>query len=214
MAKYNNLWLEFFFFFNRFKKTNPVFLKKSSLLHLQVPYWTNGFLLLLRWTLQPCGSLQQRCVQHYLSACDGKKIWLWRQQLPGYDEVHLWGGSAWGEHLGSCKFKTLLAPNLDDAKMFIQKSKSTFWTKTSSLLWQLYEAFPSLLKHLPGPHNKIFRNYTIVQGFLDQEIKIHKQDLDPNNPRDYIDSFIIEMEKVCWLLFYTEHYNATITSTL
>ncbi|RVE74023.1 hypothetical protein OJAV_G00036940 [Oryzias javanicus] len=59
----------------------------------------------------------------------------------------------------------------------------------------LYEAFPSLMKHLPGPHNKIFRNYSIAQDFLDQEIKIHKQDLDPNNPRDYIDSFIIEMEK-------------------
>ncbi|XP_004068236.1 cytochrome P450 2J6 [Oryzias latipes] len=59
----------------------------------------------------------------------------------------------------------------------------------------LYESFPGLMKHLPGSHNKIFRNYKIVQDFLAQEIKIHKQDLDPNNPRDYIDSFIIEMEK-------------------
>uniref|UniRef100_A0A667WJB9 Cytochrome P450, family 2, subfamily N, polypeptide 13 n=1 Tax=Myripristis murdjan TaxID=586833 RepID=A0A667WJB9_9TELE len=57
----------------------------------------------------------------------------------------------------------------------------------------LYEAFPGVMKHLPGPHNKIFSYYKYLEGFISQEIQRHKKDLDPNNPRDYIDTFILEM---------------------
>ncbi|XP_073332436.1 cytochrome P450 2J6-like [Pagrus major] len=59
----------------------------------------------------------------------------------------------------------------------------------------LYEAFPRVMKHLPGPHNKMFSNFNIILDFMREEIQSHKKDLDHNNPRDYIDSFIIEMEK-------------------
>uniref|UniRef100_A0A3B3B815 Cytochrome P450, family 2, subfamily N, polypeptide 13 n=1 Tax=Oryzias melastigma TaxID=30732 RepID=A0A3B3B815_ORYME len=59
----------------------------------------------------------------------------------------------------------------------------------------LYDAFPGLMKHLPGPHNKMFKHFDDLRDFLDREIKTHKKDLDRNNPRDYIDSFLIEMEK-------------------
>ncbi|XP_053177699.1 cytochrome P450 2J4-like [Scomber japonicus] len=62
-------------------------------------------------------------------------------------------------------------------------------------MWvQLYESFPSVMKHLPGPHNRMFSNYKTILDFIGQEVQRHKQDLDPNNPRDYIDSFLIEME--------------------
>uniref|UniRef100_UPI003AAD375F cytochrome P450 2J4-like n=1 Tax=Centroberyx gerrardi TaxID=166262 RepID=UPI003AAD375F len=63
-----------------------------------------------------------------------------------------------------------------------------------SVWGQLYEAFPQLMKHLPGPHNKMFSHYKYVEDFLSQEIKRHKQNLDPSNPRDYIDAFVMEME--------------------
>ncbi|XP_072245933.1 cytochrome P450 2J6-like [Leuresthes tenuis] len=59
----------------------------------------------------------------------------------------------------------------------------------------LYESFPGVMKHLPGPHNKMFNDYNILQDFLSQESNRHKKDLDRNNPRDYIDAFLIEMEK-------------------
>ncbi|XP_034560922.1 cytochrome P450 2J6-like [Notolabrus celidotus] len=59
----------------------------------------------------------------------------------------------------------------------------------------VYESFPALMKHLPGPHNKIFSHFDTVYGFISREVQKHKIDLDPNNPRDYIDAFIIEMEK-------------------
>ncbi|CAN9500605.1 unnamed protein product [Ophioblennius macclurei] len=58
----------------------------------------------------------------------------------------------------------------------------------------LYDSLPGLMKHLPGPHNKMFANYKAVANFLTEEVKRHKQDVDHNNPRDYIDAFITEMK--------------------
>lgn len=53
------------------------------------------------------------------------------------------------------------------------------------------------MKVLPGPHNKIFELFKVLSGFLGEEVERHQKDIDPNNPRDYIDAFLIEMEKVC-----------------
>uniref|UniRef100_A0A3B5K4K3 Cytochrome P450, family 2, subfamily N, polypeptide 13 n=1 Tax=Takifugu rubripes TaxID=31033 RepID=A0A3B5K4K3_TAKRU len=60
---------------------------------------------------------------------------------------------------------------------------------------QLYQAFPSVMKHLPGPHNKVFSHYNHLKDFMNEEIQNHKKNLNHNNPRDYIDAFIIEMDK-------------------
>ncbi|KAM9385851.1 uncharacterized protein KZ484_007430 [Pholidichthys leucotaenia] len=63
-------------------------------------------------------------------------------------------------------------------------------------IWAIfYESFPRVMKHLPGPHNKMFSNFSSLQDFIGQEVKRHKKDLDHNNPRDYIDAFLIELEK-------------------
>ncbi|XP_047442829.1 uncharacterized protein LOC125009169 [Mugil cephalus] len=63
-------------------------------------------------------------------------------------------------------------------------------------MWaQLYEAFPGVMKHLPGEHNKLFNYFDILKDFISQEVQSHKKDLDHSNPRDYIDAFLIEMEK-------------------
>ncbi|KAJ0065308.1 hypothetical protein NL108_007016 [Boleophthalmus pectinirostris] len=59
---------------------------------------------------------------------------------------------------------------------------------------QLYESFPWLMKHLPGPHNRMFENIVKVTEFITEEVQNHKKDVDPSNPRDYIDSFIAEMQ--------------------
>uniref|UniRef100_A0A3B3Z0Z6 Cytochrome P450, family 2, subfamily N, polypeptide 13 n=1 Tax=Poecilia mexicana TaxID=48701 RepID=A0A3B3Z0Z6_9TELE len=72
-------------------------------------------------------------------------------------------------------------------------------------IWgQLYDAFPQVMKYLPGPHNKIFSNYNAVKDMLLEEIQKHKKDLDPSNPRDYIDTFLIEMENHKDSLGFTE----------
>ncbi|XP_019206850.1 cytochrome P450 2J6 [Oreochromis niloticus] len=60
-------------------------------------------------------------------------------------------------------------------------------------IWALlYDAFPGLMKHLPGPHNRIFSSSRSLVASIREEIEKHKLDLDPNNPRDYVDSFLIK----------------------
>lgn len=67
------------------------------------------------------------------------------------------------------------------------------------------------MKRLPGPHNKIFRDFNKVKEFITQEVKSHKKDLDHNNPRDYIDTFLIKMENVCGhCIAQTELYQLAI----
>ncbi|XP_075895315.1 cytochrome P450 2J6-like [Nelusetta ayraudi] len=68
--------------------------------------------------------------------------------------------------------------------------------RTQGSFWGLlYESFPTVMKHLPGPHNKIFEKTNTVKTFISEEVQRHQKDIDPNNPRDYIDTFLIEMEK-------------------
>uniref|UniRef100_A0A672IYA8 Cytochrome P450, family 2, subfamily N, polypeptide 13 n=1 Tax=Salarias fasciatus TaxID=181472 RepID=A0A672IYA8_SALFA len=74
------------------------------------------------------------------------------------------------------------------------KGLTTLTTISTSGVWYLYDGLPGLMKLLPGPHNTIFSNYGALLNFIGEEVKRHKQDLDHNNPRDYIDAFIIEMK--------------------
>uniref|UniRef100_A0A8C6WXC7 Cytochrome P450, family 2, subfamily N, polypeptide 13 n=1 Tax=Neogobius melanostomus TaxID=47308 RepID=A0A8C6WXC7_9GOBI len=80
------------------------------------------------------------------------------------------------------KFQTML--HLLSKTLHLQ---GTIWA-------QLYESFPWLMKHLPGPHNAMFEDTATIQKFVAEEVERHKQDLNPSNPRDYIDAFIIEMQ--------------------
>lgn len=52
------------------------------------------------------------------------------------------------------------------------------------------------MKRLPGPHNKIFQLYDVISEFITEEVKCHQKDMDRDNPRDYIDTFLLEMDKV------------------
>uniref|UniRef100_A0A665TRI5 Cytochrome P450 2J2-like n=1 Tax=Echeneis naucrates TaxID=173247 RepID=A0A665TRI5_ECHNA len=60
---------------------------------------------------------------------------------------------------------------------------------------QLYDIFPGLLKYLPGPHQTVHANYNEILSFLRKEIEKHQEDWNADDPRDYIDAFLAEMEK-------------------
>ncbi|XP_023260214.1 cytochrome P450 2J6-like [Seriola lalandi dorsalis] len=62
-----------------------------------------------------------------------------------------------------------------------------------SLVIQIYNAMPWLMKWLPGPHKKILTLLQKIIDFIEIKIKEHRETLDPSSPRDYIDSFLIEM---------------------
>ncbi|KAL4698609.1 hypothetical protein H8959_011266 [Pygathrix nigripes] len=63
-----------------------------------------------------------------------------------------------------------------------------------SSFFQLYNAFP-FLRVLPGSHNVVFKNYAIQRSFILEKVKEHQESLDMNNPQDFIDYFLIKMEK-------------------
>ncbi|XP_070764313.1 cytochrome P450 2J2-like [Enoplosus armatus] len=60
---------------------------------------------------------------------------------------------------------------------------------------QLYDAFPGLLQYLPGPHQTVHANYKEIVTFLKKEIEKHQEEWNPDDPRDYIDAYLVEMEK-------------------
>ncbi|XP_069824524.1 cytochrome P450 2J6-like [Dendropsophus ebraccatus] len=63
-------------------------------------------------------------------------------------------------------------------------------------IWaQLYNAF-GFIKHLPLPHQKIFRNVKTIFGFLRNVLEEHRETRVPNHPRDYIDCYLDEMDKM------------------
>nr|XP_033812208.1 cytochrome P450 2G1-like [Geotrypetes seraphini] len=65
----------------------------------------------------------------------------------------------------------------------------------SSFWGQLYDIFPNIAKHLPGPHNRIFACFEKLAEFIAKRVVLNQETLDPNNPRDFVDYFLIRMEQ-------------------
>ncbi|KAI4530643.1 hypothetical protein MG293_019532 [Ovis ammon polii] len=60
--------------------------------------------------------------------------------------------------------------------------------------------FPALIDYLPGSHNKVIKNVANLKSYVLEKAMEHKASLDINNPRDYIDCFLIRMEQSYYLL--------------
>lgn len=65
----------------------------------------------------------------------------------------------------------------------------------SGFLGQMYNVFPWIMEHLPGPQHKIFKHVEELKVFIKMKIQEHKDTLDPSSPRDYIDCFLLRMEQ-------------------
>ncbi|XP_069602827.1 cytochrome P450 2F3-like isoform X2 [Ranitomeya imitator] len=65
----------------------------------------------------------------------------------------------------------------------------------SSTWGTLYNMFPNLMDYLPGPHKKIWRNFQDIYDISADLIENHEKTLDPKNPRDYIDCFLIKIKQ-------------------
>ncbi|KAL8220008.1 UNVERIFIED_CONTAM: Cytochrome P450 2F2, partial [Gekko kuhli] len=68
------------------------------------------------------------------------------------------------------------------------KIMSSFWG-------ELYNIFPRLMDLLPGPHQQIFRNFEKLRQFIAERVRRHQESIDPSDPRDFIDCFLIRMEQ-------------------
>ncbi|KAG1964368.1 cytochrome P450 2AD6 [Pimephales promelas] len=83
--------------------------------------------------------------------------------------------------------------DVDFQKRLQMSAESVFLT--GSVWNQLYDAFPGIMKWLPGPHQTIISNYQKLSNFLKEKVEQHRPDWDSDNPRDYIDTYLTETEK-------------------
>lgn len=52
------------------------------------------------------------------------------------------------------------------------------------------------MRHMPGPHQTVKQNWMKVNEFIAEEIGEHRKNLDPSDPRDYIDCYLNEIQAV------------------
>ncbi|CAO2626771.1 Cytochrome P450 2A3 [Lemmus lemmus] len=55
--------------------------------------------------------------------------------------------------------------------------------------------FSSVMKYLPGPQQQAFKELKGLEDFITKKVKQNQSTLDPNSPRDFIDSFLIRMQE-------------------
>uniref|UniRef100_A0A8C8SJL2 Cytochrome P450 2G1 n=1 Tax=Pelusios castaneus TaxID=367368 RepID=A0A8C8SJL2_9SAUR len=60
---------------------------------------------------------------------------------------------------------------------------------------QLYDMYSCIMQYLPGRHNRIYYLIEDLKAFIAERVKVNQESLDPNAPRDFIDCFLIQMEK-------------------
>ncbi|XP_011807890.1 PREDICTED: cytochrome P450 2A13-like isoform X2 [Colobus angolensis palliatus] len=66
---------------------------------------------------------------------------------------------------------------------------------TATSAGQLHEMFSSVMKHLPGPQQQAFKKLQGLEDFIAKKVEHNRRTLDPNSPRDFIDSFLIRMQE-------------------
>uniref|UniRef100_A0A2K6FTI0 Cytochrome P450 n=1 Tax=Propithecus coquereli TaxID=379532 RepID=A0A2K6FTI0_PROCO len=66
---------------------------------------------------------------------------------------------------------------------------------TATSTGQLYEMFYSVMNHLPGPQQQVFKELQGLEDFIAKKVEHNQRTLDPNSPRDFIDSFLIRMQE-------------------
>ncbi|XP_070610267.1 cytochrome P450 2J5-like [Erythrolamprus reginae] len=59
----------------------------------------------------------------------------------------------------------------------------------------MYDLFPQLMKHLPGPHKEALASVDIILAFAKQEVEKHKESNSLHEPQDFIDYYLFQMEK-------------------
>ncbi|XP_010407848.3 cytochrome P450 2C5-like [Corvus cornix cornix] len=60
---------------------------------------------------------------------------------------------------------------------------------------KVYNTFPSIMQHLPGPHKKVLADCQKLKDHIREKVQYHQLTLDSSCPRDYIDCFLMKAEK-------------------
>ncbi|XP_077141795.1 cytochrome P450 2G1-like [Ranitomeya variabilis] len=84
----------------------------------------------------------------------------------------------------------------------------------SSKWGQLFEMFSWVMQYIPGRHQKIFISLKKLIQFVKKRVEVNRKNLDENNPRSYVDAFLIRMEKENINPKTEFHLNNLVNSTL
>ncbi|XP_036050306.1 cytochrome P450 2B1-like [Onychomys torridus] len=84
----------------------------------------------------------------------------------------------------------------------------------SSFSSQVFELFSGFLKYFPGVHRQISRNLQEILDYIGQSVEKHRATLDPSNPRDFIDTYLLRMEKEKSNQHMEFHHENLMTSLL
>ncbi|XP_068105568.1 cytochrome P450 2G1-like isoform X2 [Hyperolius riggenbachi] len=60
---------------------------------------------------------------------------------------------------------------------------------------QLLGMFPRIMYFLPGKHQKVISSLEELLKYVKRKLEINRKMLDKNNPRSYVDAFLIKMEE-------------------
>nr|AXE71678.1 CYP2B [Arborimus longicaudus] len=66
---------------------------------------------------------------------------------------------------------------------------------TSSISSHVFEFFSGFLKYFPGTHIQVSKNLQEILDYVGHSVEKHRATLDPSNPRDFIDTYLLRMEK-------------------
>ncbi|XP_067318026.1 cytochrome P450 2G1-like [Anolis sagrei] len=83
----------------------------------------------------------------------------------------------------------------DEEFQALMRLINDFYWEASSTWSQLYDMFPTFLKYFPGPHNRVNDIMSHLSCFIAKRVKKNQETLDSNFPRDFIDCYLIQMEK-------------------
>ncbi|XP_016064633.1 PREDICTED: cytochrome P450 2G1-like [Miniopterus natalensis] len=59
----------------------------------------------------------------------------------------------------------------------------------------LYDMYSGIMQYLPGRHNRIYHLVEELKDFIASRVKVNEESLDPQNPRDFIDCFLVRMHQ-------------------
>ncbi|CAI5780745.1 cytochrome P450 2A13-like [Podarcis lilfordi] len=83
----------------------------------------------------------------------------------------------------------------DKEFLFLLSTSLEIFQFTSTSWGQLYDMFSGIMQHLPGPQDKTFKKLLGLKEFIKRKVKENEETLDPNNPRDFIDCFLVKMQQ-------------------
>uniref|UniRef100_A0AAY4DV01 Cytochrome P450 n=1 Tax=Denticeps clupeoides TaxID=299321 RepID=A0AAY4DV01_9TELE len=84
----------------------------------------------------------------------------------------------------------------------------------SSPWGQLFNIFPWLMNHMPGRHQTLFKEVDEIMNFSMENARKHQQTLNPDDPRDFIDCFLIRLNQEKDLPATEFHYDNLVSTLL